>query len=166
MEKKAMDVSPVKTYEKESRLSQKSSLSARDNFKMNSYLPVIHSLIVGINHRLDAYQFLCSRFVFLSNILRMSNEELRKSAAFLRECYPDDLEESFASELVAFAAMMKNKKVKLTILHMALSSNFSELCMKITCWSYSLMLKYCFGFTCACLLQTVLGTIAHCENCL
>ena len=99
-----MDACPVKTYEKESRLSQKPSLPARDNLKINSYLPVIDSLIVGF----DAYQFLCSIFVFLSNILRMSNEELRKSAAFLRECYADDLEESLASELVRFAAMMKN----------------------------------------------------------
>ena len=79
-----------------------------DNFKINSYFPIIDSLIVGINQRLDAFQFLCSRFGFLSNILRMSNEGLRKSAAFLREYYPDDLEKSLASELVQFAAMMKN----------------------------------------------------------
>ena len=38
----------------------------------------------------------------------MSHEQLRKSANYIRECYPDDLEDSIPSEFVQFAAMMKN----------------------------------------------------------
>ena len=75
---------------------------------MNSYLPVIDCLITPIKHRLDAYRLLCTGFGFLSDILNMSNEQLRKSASYLRECYPDDLEESTPSEFIQFAAMKKN----------------------------------------------------------
>ena len=61
---------------------------------------------------LKAYQVLCSRFGFLSELLDLSNEELRQYSEHLRECYPDDLEESLSSELVQFAAMMRDMPEK------------------------------------------------------
>ena len=61
-------------------------------------------------------------------------EELRKSAAFLEECCPD---ESLASEVVQFAAMMKN------ILSKTDDSTHGLELKLFTWWSYSLMLKYC-----------------------
>ena len=38
----------------------------------------------------------------------MSDKELRQSAVYLNGCYPDDLKGSLSSEIVQFAAMMKN----------------------------------------------------------
>ena len=61
-----------------------------------------------MNRRLEAYQLLCSRFGFLSETLRLSNEELRQSANYLRRCYPDDLDETLSSEVIQFVAMMRD----------------------------------------------------------
>ena len=69
-------------------------LEPRKKFRVESYLPIIDFLVAAMNRRLEAIQLLCSRFGFLSEILRLSNEELRQFANYLRRCYPDDLEEN------------------------------------------------------------------------
>ena len=125
-EEKAMEKCPANKYHQELRRTRKTprfldddddggsdvgsdtALSAKEYFRINSYLPVIDSPVTGINLRLEAYQLLSLRFGFLSNILQMSDKNLRQSAVYLNGCYPDDLEGSFSSEIVQFAAMMKN----------------------------------------------------------
>ena len=83
-------------------------LEPRKKFRVETYLPIIDFLVAAMNCRLEAYQLLCSRFGFLSEILRLSNEELRQSANYLRRCYPDDLEETLSSEIIQFVAMMRD----------------------------------------------------------
>ena len=95
-EEKTMGKCPANKYHQELRRTRKTprfldddddggsdvgsdtALSAKEYFRINSYLPVIDSLVMGINLRLEAYQLLSLRFGFLSNILQMSDKELRQ----------------------------------------------------------------------------------------
>lgn len=77
------------------------SLSPKDKFRIETFLPVIDSLLTEMNKRLGAYEMLSGRFGFLTDD-SLSHEQIEEKAKQLVHVYHEDLEESFADEFQFF----------------------------------------------------------------
>lgn len=60
-----------------------------------------------MTQRLGAYSYLHERFGFLSNITKLTIEELKTAARKFITYYPTDLEDDFESEIVQFVHLME-----------------------------------------------------------
>ena len=81
--------------------------SARDDFKIKSFLPVMDQLIASLKQRMKAYEETYSRFSFLSKLDTISVEELTNKATTLCQIYQDDIDENLKNELIQFRAIYR-----------------------------------------------------------
>jgi len=68
-------------------------LDASASFRVNTYLPIIDSLITELNKRGEAYEEISTRFTFLNKLTRMNTEEIARSCEKLSSFYHQDLDE-------------------------------------------------------------------------
>ncbi|KAK7861783.1 hypothetical protein R5R35_011956 [Gryllus longicercus] len=77
-------------------------LTAAEEFRVKSYLPVIDQLLVSLDQRVSAYEIISSRFGFLSKLGNLSSDEIIKHATNLSTIYVDDVDENLGIELIQF----------------------------------------------------------------
>ena len=77
-------------------------ISGSENFKRNTFLPILDKLYVALTDRMNAYMLLHQRFSFLSTLER---ESLLEKCKTLSGAYPDDLPkgEDLYLEMLQFA---------------------------------------------------------------
>ena len=66
-------------------------------FKIESYIPVIDQIIVSLNQRIDAYAIVENYYGFLRKLHDLSPEEIKVHALQLVRLYENDIEGSLAS---------------------------------------------------------------------
>ena len=81
--------------------------SPREDFKINTFLPIIDKLNTELRTRMEAYISLSNRFGFLSHLSDLSPDELRAAASNLVRHYPSDLEKELESEIIHFSSLIK-----------------------------------------------------------
>jgi hypothetical protein len=88
--------------------AEETSLSPRESFRTQVFLPIIDSLLQALTHRIHVYEPIAELFGFLHNILALSRVSLCESAENLVKAYPKDLEPSLQDELIQFTSFAKN----------------------------------------------------------
>lgn len=62
-------------------------------FRIESFLPILDSLSVGLDQRLTAYETINKRFSFIESLPDMNNVELQEHCKTIAEYYDQDLDE-------------------------------------------------------------------------
>ena len=114
-----MEKSVVKEYKESSKRGKKRNyhfdegsseetvFSSRERFKCEVYLPIMDALSSVLQHHLNSYKTIQEKFCFLSNLMELSKEDIRRAATKLMEYYVDDFEDCFPSELIQFSELYK-----------------------------------------------------------
>lgn len=92
--------------------------NARDHFRISIFLVCIDALLSELRKRRSNYEDYSKKFSFLTAIFRknskpeieMTLSEMRKKAVFLKQCYPEDLDENMDKELFHFMSHISEKK--------------------------------------------------------
>lgn len=82
-------------------------LSQSEKFRIENFLPVIDKFISSLEQRLAAYELVCSRFGFLSELEAHDPNDIQSAAKILVTAYSEDLDECLGNELVQFAEFVK-----------------------------------------------------------
>jgi hypothetical protein len=78
-----------------------------ENFKINTYLPIMDSLIDGLSRRNKAYENVYNKFRIFSNLKQLDLEEIKVQVEPLASFYPNDLnKEELISEFIQFKYYM------------------------------------------------------------
>ncbi|CAI6357145.1 unnamed protein product [Macrosiphum euphorbiae] len=73
--------------------SEDVNLSARDSFKIHTFIPILDELKTELETRRHAYyDIFCKPFTFLTKIKELDNQEIRKSVKLLQNIYKNDVE--------------------------------------------------------------------------
>ena len=65
------------------------------------------TLSSALQHHLNSYKNIQKKFDFLSNLIELSKEDIRREATKLMEYYVNDYEDCFPSELSQFSELYK-----------------------------------------------------------
>ena len=65
------------------------------------------ALSSALQHRLNSYKNIQEKFGFLSNLIELSKEDIRRAATKLMEYYVNDFEDCFPWELIQFSELYK-----------------------------------------------------------
>ena len=87
-------------------------LSARENFKVQTFNVIINKLTCAITFRIKAYGKVSGLFGFLSKLEYIDEQDLRRAAETLVCTYQCDLEISLTDKLVQFAFLMRTPLAK------------------------------------------------------
>ena len=68
-------------------------LDASQTFKINTFLPIMDSLIMELNKRSDAYKDVNNRFSFLLKLRDLTNEQILEFSENLANFYCQDLDQ-------------------------------------------------------------------------
>lgn len=74
----------------------------RNNFRINSFVPILDALKTDLTDRLQEYQAIFKKFSALLKFGELDGKELRIAAEKLRKHFEGDLEGSFIDELIHF----------------------------------------------------------------
>ena len=74
--------------------AEEANLSPSAKCKTTCFLPVIDQFLSSLDKRLDCYKVLSNCFIFFSNFLFMSENDIQIAAKRLVEAYPEDLDDS------------------------------------------------------------------------
>ena len=84
----------------------------KDNFRINSFLPILDAIKTDLEHRYQEYQTIFKKFGALLKFGELDGNELRVEAEKLRKYFEVDLEESFIDELIHFQSYCKGKGIE------------------------------------------------------
>lgn len=85
--------------------SEDINLSARDSFKIHTFIPILDKLKTELETRRHAYDIFCKPFTFLTQIKELDNQEIRKSVKLLQNIYQNDVElNDFINEVLHLKA--------------------------------------------------------------
>ena len=87
--------------------SEDTSLDRSSRFEVDSCLPIIDQIISSMKTRIEAYDRLQTKFLFLMELKTMSKCKIEASSKMLLQYYPDDLEESLPEERIHFSTLIK-----------------------------------------------------------
>lgn len=122
-ENKALDVCENKVYEhdKRRRTTRKLqddesrdgevSLSGRDNFRVNTFLPIIDKVKKQLTMRMDAYEEFIGKFSAVIKLSDLTTEELEDEVKNLLTVFKNDLEPSIFDELVHLKSHLAANKI-------------------------------------------------------
>lgn len=85
-------------------------LEAKDEFRIKTFLPVVDALSIHLKRRADVYSNVAKKFSFLTNLNQQLNQCM-EAAHFLKECYPDDIDDNLVNELQHFYSYIKTKEI-------------------------------------------------------
>lgn len=130
--------------------AKESEFTLSSSFKINVYIPILDNLLMELKKRMEAYKSVCNIFGFLSNLVDIDVEILKKSAKDLRKKYPDDFDESFSEEITHFQKYIKEESevTVLDLFKMLIQNKLYEvfpntyICFKMY---LSLMITNCSG---------------------
>ena len=89
--------------------AQEASLTPAEKFRTENFLPVIDQLMNSLEQRILAYDIVQQRFGFLRNLVTMTHNDIRKSAAQVVLTYNADLDSTCTeNELIQFAELLKS----------------------------------------------------------
>ena len=88
--------------------AEETSLSPRESFRTQVFLPIIDNLLQALSARIHVYEPVVELFGFLHNILALPPVSMAASAQNLVKAYPKDLEQSLQDELIQFTSFAKN----------------------------------------------------------
>lgn len=80
--------------------------AGKDQFRRDSFLPVLDMLISSLHRRRCSYSEIAELFGFLSQLRTIDDNEIRQHAHTLIHTYNADLEESLAEELIQFRSLV------------------------------------------------------------
>jgi hypothetical protein len=95
-------------------------MSERDNFRVNTFLMVVDTLLTSLRRRREVYMQFAKKFQFLNTLLskpeEMSVEKINDQAVHLQNCYPQDFMDldDLKNELEHFLAHVQSKKLDLS----------------------------------------------------
>ena len=92
----------VKMFDKSE--SSESVQSPGEKFRITVYYVIIDSLSAELQRRRSAYSNISEKFGFLHNLAKLSAAELVSSANNLQTCYPSDLNDMLATEIIHFSS--------------------------------------------------------------
>ena len=78
------------------------SCGQASNFVWKCFFTIIDHICAALKQRIAGYKAISDRFGFLSQLSSMCNEDVKAAARKLVEACPDDLEETFPTELFQF----------------------------------------------------------------
>ena len=81
---------------------------ARESFHIETYLPIIDSLIAEIRRRKSVYCILQQNFNFLLNLNTWAISDIENAASKLLKVFASDLDSDFSSEVVHFAFCLRS----------------------------------------------------------
>ena len=83
-------------------------LNERDNFKINSFLPVVDQLLVAIKNRIKAYEESHKLFAFLKKLDSLTVDEIATAANRLCGVYTEDIDGNLKDELIQFKEVYRH----------------------------------------------------------
>ena len=81
---------------------------ARESFRIETYLPIIDTLVAEIRRRKFVYCTLQKKFDFLLNLHKWSIDDIKHAAHLLLKEYSSDLDSDFPGEIVHFAFHLRS----------------------------------------------------------
>lgn len=123
-EEKALKMSINKVYKNEMKRKKYRRLHAdetnegqvefnrRSDFKINTFIPIMDKIRVQLENKYELYRDIFEKFTALLRFGELDETDLREKAEVLRNYFPDDLESSFADELIHFKLYCKNKGIE------------------------------------------------------
>ena len=121
------NVSENESFFHEIGTAEEVNLTGKEKFRVTVFLPVIDKLCAALNQPIGAYSYLQQSFAFLSNITKLTVEELKAAASKLTAYYPTDLEDGLESEIVHFAHLMKSVSEPTSMTSHMVDANSPEL---------------------------------------
>ena len=85
--------------------SSEIQMTPRETYKINVYFAICDSLIAHLNIRMKPYKCVIKKFACLTKTKSFTIPVLRNKATHLLKCYPSDLDDSFADELIQFSSL-------------------------------------------------------------
>jgi hypothetical protein len=73
---------------------EETTFSGSENFRIQTFLPILDALIVALSKRGEAYKEIHNRFIFFHNIINLSYNEIDLFSSRLCTCYPLDLDKT------------------------------------------------------------------------
>lgn len=126
-EEKAMDLSKIEGYKKQAKKRVKKrkkffdetadcdqsnfETNARENFRIGTFLPIIDRLLIELEYRKNAYVEFVQKFLFLSQLPRLSDTAIEKNAEILIQTYKNDVGKELISELLILKHHLKQQKL-------------------------------------------------------
>lgn len=89
-------------------------LTARESFKVESFLVITDKLTSAMSDRIGAYSEVCRLFGFLARLEDLNGQALQQAAEQLVHTYKHDLEELLADVLAQVASLLRIPVVKQT----------------------------------------------------
>ena len=77
-------------------------IDERNDFKINSFHPVIDQFLVSLQKIITVYEESHSRFAFLKKLDTLTVEEITNNANNLCEIYTDDVDDNLRDEIIQF----------------------------------------------------------------
>ena len=117
-ERRGQDLTSIQSFQKKRGRGRSvcdadnTELTARESFKVESFLVIIDKLTSAMSERIGAYSEVCRLFGFLARLEDLNEQELQQAAELLVHTYKKDLEELLADEL--FASLLRTPVVKET----------------------------------------------------
>lgn len=87
------------------------SMPARNKLGVNSFVPIMNSIIAEIEKRTKSYLMVKDILGFLTNFKSFSSTNLRQKCIEFVELYPNDLEMEFIDEFLQFSFLFKSFEV-------------------------------------------------------
>lgn len=117
LEEKAKDISSVlnpsykdayrrRSVKKLADGSTEISRQGQDQFRIESFLPMIDKITSELKKRTEAYKEISDLFGFFSQLTILSSTEISATAKSLISQYPNDLDENLAYELIQFSSYL------------------------------------------------------------
>lgn len=99
---------PPRSKDPEVLNSKEAEMTPREAYKVKFYFAVCDELIAHLSRRMEPYKHVLKKFACLIEVKSCTTPILREKASYLQKCYPSDLDESFADELIQFSSLLKD----------------------------------------------------------
>ena len=91
--------------------TEAAELTDSEDFKINSYFPVIDQIVSSLDDRIAAYEENYPIFVFLRDLHKLTSQQIKERAAKALDIYKKDLEEELIPELIQFKELIKESGI-------------------------------------------------------
>lgn len=102
-----------KQFDEKSNSNETVFADVKENFKINSFLPVIDQLLTDLKHRKTSYMDFVEKFTFLSNLPSLKSAEIEEKARKLIDIYKNDIGDEIENELRILKHHLQIKKKKM-----------------------------------------------------
>lgn len=86
-------------------------MTGSQNFRVNTFLPIIDSLCQELTKRMEAYKFILSLYSCILELSSKSSDEIKIASSELVKHYHEDLEIDLGDELVHFKMFVNNLNI-------------------------------------------------------